>query len=93
MSEPIITFNNRTLTVEGAGWSLEVKVLAAGTQIAVTSNGTSDGCSDMIIRPGRNGLVFISSRASEKETTQNAEPERPDSTLPPAKGRSGGTKR
>lgn len=90
MSEPIITFNNRTLRVEGDGWYLEVRVLAAGTQIAVTSNGTSDGCSDMIIRPGRTGLVFISSRASEKET-ENATPERPDNKVPPAARRAGRT--
>ena len=93
MSEPIITFNNRTLRVEHDGWYLEVKVLASGRQIAVRVAGEDPASNDLIIRPDVGNRVFISSTASEKETTQNVESERPDSTLPPAKGRTGGTKR
>lgn len=83
MSEPIITFNNRTLRVEHDGWYLEVKVLASGKQLTVRSEGT-----DLIIQPDSHYRVFVSSRASEKET-ENVEPERPDNKLPPATKRSG----
>lgn len=77
MSEPIITFNNRTLRVEDDGWHLEVKVLASGRQISVKSAGTADGNHELIIRPNDMNHVLISSRASEKETTQNAENSNP----------------
>jgi len=67
MSEPIINFNNRTLTVEGSNWYLEVRVLASGKQIAVHCSGTGPESNDLVIRPDTGNRVFISSQASEKE--------------------------
>lgn len=75
MSEPIITFNNRTLRVEHDDWYLEVKVLASGKQLAVRVAGTGAESNDLIIRPDVGNRVFISSTASEKET-ENPNPER-----------------
>ena len=76
MSEPIITFNNRTMRVEDvtAGWLIEVQVLASGRQLMVRSTGQFDG--EMIIMPAGANRVFISSRASEQKA------EAPDSATP-----------
>lgn len=76
MSDPIITFNNRTLRVEGEDWNLEVRVLASGRQLAIRCNGTVDGGSEIVIRPDHANQVFISSRASEKETAMPEQEQR-----------------
>lgn len=93
MSEPIITFNNRTLRVEdpSEGWLIETQVLASGRQIMVRCTGQFDG--EMVIMPAGHNRIFISSRASEKETTQNVEPERSDSAISQPARRAAGTKR
>jgi len=67
MSEPVITFRDRTLRVEHDGWYLEVKVLASGRQLAVKVDGNAAESNDLIIRPDVGNRVFISSTASEKE--------------------------
>ena len=63
MSDPIITFNNRTLRVEGDGWLFEVRVLASGKQLFIRTSGTIDGSAEMRIRPAETGMIFVS-RAS-----------------------------
>ena len=90
MSEPIITFNNRTLRVEHDGWYLEVKVLASGRQLAVKVAGTGTESNDLIIRPDVGNRVFISSSASEKEKEpEDAEPATTSGTkVPRGTGRS-----
>jgi hypothetical protein len=84
MSEPIINFNNRTLRVEHDGWYLEVKVIASGRQLAVKCAGTDHESNDLIIRPDTANRVFISSKASERESpnevsTSSGQPEKRDS--------------